>query len=367
MQYEYHVGRVTYVVTDTETTKTCTASDGSFHYTFDKTTGDFMRWGKTEDDDPLFCPAGPEILDIEVAEGKCRANCIGCYKKNAKHLPAHNMTLDTYKKILDKMPKTLCQVALGICDVDGNPDFLDMLQYTREQGIIPNFTLTGHGLTDEMAVEISKVCGALAVSANPGSKDLCYDTVKKFTDLGMDQINIHIVASKQSEKFLYEVITDRMHDPRLQKMNAIVFLGVKPKGRAAGTLDPMSLPDYARLLFCCLNMGVPFGMDSCSGEAYSKCIDALIKDTEQAQELKEMCEPCCITRFSCYINVDGVYFPCSFMENEENWETGIDVLEAGDFLDDVWFHDRVEALRKEQSEKVMCTGCANCPTFKLIG
>lgn len=52
----------------------------SEHYNtnFDKETGFFQRWGKTEDDDPIMAPA-PEILDIEIS-----TRCSGIYDKPCK-------------------------------------------------------------------------------------------------------------------------------------------------------------------------------------------------------------------------------------------------------------------------------------------
>jgi len=185
--YNYNHDGITYTIYDGDEFKLCEASDGSYHYTFDKSNGNFARWGKTYEDDPEYCPAGPEILDLEIASGKCKGNCPFCYKGNSINEEAVNMTFDAFKSIIDKIPKTLTQVAFGICDIDGNPDFLKMMDYTRSIGIVPNFTLSGIDLTDEMAEKVSKVAGALAVSAYETDKNVCYDTVKKFTDLGMDR------------------------------------------------------------------------------------------------------------------------------------------------------------------------------------
>jgi len=56
----------------------CDASDGSFHYRFDIKNGNFMRWGKTPAEDPVWCPAGPEILDLEISVNGCPNNCRFC-------------------------------------------------------------------------------------------------------------------------------------------------------------------------------------------------------------------------------------------------------------------------------------------------
>jgi len=165
-----------------------------YNFDFDKTNGNFMRWGKTtaSKDDPQFSPFGPEILDIEISVNGCpngtavtstigpngeiiprenKSECKFCYKNNTQAKPT-NMTLDTFKTILNKMPRTLTQIAFGITGVQTNPDFLDMMWHARTNGIIPNFTLSGKDLTDEMAEKCAKVIGAVAVSAMYGEKKI---------------------------------------------------------------------------------------------------------------------------------------------------------------------------------------------------
>ena len=43
---------------------------------------------------------------------------------------------------------------------------------------------------------------------------------------------------------MIEVLEDKMNDPRLAKMHAIVFLGVKPKGRAKDDYHSLSTEKY---------------------------------------------------------------------------------------------------------------------------
>jgi hypothetical protein len=54
----------------------------SYNYNFDKHSGEFARWGETTDEDPLFSPFGPEIMDIEISEGEsCPMTCAFCSPK----------------------------------------------------------------------------------------------------------------------------------------------------------------------------------------------------------------------------------------------------------------------------------------------
>jgi MoaA/NifB/PqqE/SkfB family radical SAM enzyme len=64
--------------------------------------------------------------------------------------------------------------------------------------------------------------------------------------------------------------------------------------------------------------------------------------------------------FSSYINVKGEFYPCSFTEGTEGWETGIDVSKVESFLKDVWHNERVVAWRTN------LLGCGrSCPIYKI--
>ena len=334
-----------------------------YNYNFDKGNGFFQRWGKTKKDDPRFSPAGPEIADIEISIDGCPNNCSWCYKSNTPQ-PATNMTFETFKQIVDKLPRVLTQIAFGITGIQANPDFLKMMKYCREIGVIPNFTLSGIDLTDEMAAECAKVIGAVAVSAYQTDKNVCYDTVKKFTDLGITQTNVHLMVSAETLDFTYEVLQDRMNDPRLAKMNAIVFLGVKPKGRAKKGFTSLTLEQYEKLVSYCFDFDIPIGFDSCSAPKFEAAIKQSSLSKEKKQRLIECSESCESSAFSAYINTFGEFWYCSFTENEGEWKP-INVLEADDFLKDVWYADEVVRFRTALLDSEV-DGCRRCIVFPQI-
>jgi hypothetical protein len=65
------------------------------------------------------------------------------------------------------------------------PDFFKMMEYSRENGVIPNNTCHGLDVSDEHAKRTSELCGAVAVSVY--DKDKSYDSIKKFTDTSLKQ------------------------------------------------------------------------------------------------------------------------------------------------------------------------------------
>ena len=343
-------------------------SSKKYNAFFDKKTGFSARWGKTEEDDPEMAPY-PEILDIEVSEichGINGVPCKFCYKGNTG--VGKNMSFETFKTIMDKMSLDdgkggriypLTQIAFGAGDIDSNPDLWKMMEYCREIGIVPNLTINGWNLTDEYAENLKRLCRAVSVSRYEPKK-VCYDAVKKLTDLGMTQINIHqLVASETADKCL-QVLEDAKDDPRLEKLNAIVFLMLKPKNRGAN-FTKISEEKYQEIIKTGFDLGVRIGFDSCSASAFQRAIF----DRDDYEQIVQMVDACESTLFSSYINVDGRMFFCSFTEGEPGWE-GIDVVNCENFFKDVWYGEETRKFRK-QLLKSRCemTGCRKCPIFDL--
>ncbi len=157
-----------------------TASYSNYNYSFRIRDGLFVRWGKTLKEDPQVAPA-PEILDIEIST-KCANGCNFCYKSNTSN--GKNMSLDTFKKVLDKFPNNLTQIAIG-SDSSGisNPDIFSMMQYARKNGIVPNITVAD--ITKDTAERLAEVTGAVAVSRYK-DKNKCYNSVKYLLDAGLN-------------------------------------------------------------------------------------------------------------------------------------------------------------------------------------
>jgi hypothetical protein len=342
----------------------------AYNYRFYYDTGEFYRWGKTKEDDPDYSPYGNEIADIEISEvchgitGK--GNCRFCYKSldgNGK-----NMSLDTFRHILSILPKTLTQIAFGIGDLPtpdgnggwtgGNPEMWDMFQLCRDNHIVPNVTINGDRLTDESVKKLVELCGAVAVSCY--DRDLCYNAVKRLTDAGLKQCNIHQLLSEETYEDCFDRIRDQATDPRLADMGSIVFLWLKPKGDR-NTFHPLSsFEQYKALTDYAMETGARFGFDSCGASTFARAI----KDCPDVARLMPMVESCESTLFSYYINVEGKGFPCSFAEGNPAFP-GIDLLSVNDFVEDVWNHPETSAFRKQILASKDCNGCRNCFIYNV--
>lgn len=347
------------------------AISANYNYHFNAKTGDFHRWGKTYEDDPKSGML--EIFDLEVSEvcngipeigSDVATPCSHCYKSNTK--AGKNMSFETFKTIFDKLPKTLTQIAFGIGDLDANPDLVKMFDYCRvndwNPGVVPNLTINGWGLTDEWVETLSSKLGAVAVSRYD-NKDVCYDAVKKLTDVGMQQVNVHMVVANENIDSCYDLIDDAANDPRLSKMKAIVFLTLKPKGKRNKWTTVKDVTVYKKLIEYAFNRNIGIGFDSCSAPTFL----AAMKDHPQFEVFSQLSESCESDRFSGYANVDGIWSHCSFTEGLPNWGT-VDLKLIKDFDREVWNSEAVKKFRDCltcQSNKHISDEVYLCPVFDL--
>ena len=321
----------------------------TYNYIFNMENGFFARWGKTRDDDPQFSPIGPELLDIEVST-QCHGGCVWCYKSNTPS--GRIMKFYTFKKILDKIPRSVTQIAFGIGDLDSNPELWDMFRYCRKKKIVPNITINGSRLTDEMAEKLVKFCGAVAISHY--DDEVCFNAVKLLTDKGLSQVNVHKLAASETETSCYALLNAVKTDARLKRLNAVILLGFKKKGKR-NTYNPLRSHKFRLLVQYAINNRIHIGFDSCSANKFLEAV----KNNPNYKRYKMMSEPCESTCFSMYINVDGITYPCSFLEGENGFK-GINILSCKNFHKDIWLSPSFCEFRKN-----LIKINRNCPHFKI--
>lgn len=283
-----------------------------------------------------------------------------CYKSSTGD--GKNMSLETFVKVFAKVKNdALGQIALGIGSVETNPDLWAIMDHCRANGVIPNITVNGMGVTEEIAEKLASRVGACAVS-HYHIDDVCFDAVEKLTRHGLKQCNLHKLLAFQSYEDCFRLIDKVKEDPRLKGVNAIVFLLLKPKGDRNKYTAINGLEDYKRLLIYAQNKGITVGFDSCSGPAALKVLD----DSAISQV-----DPCESGIFSFFVDVDAKAFPCSFSPGTPGWREGIDILSCNDFVKDVWFGQRISEWRKNllgSSQSCACDKkkhCRSCPIYDI--
>lgn len=335
----------------------------TYNYNFRFSDGYFERWGKSLEDDPTWSPYGCEIMDIEISDGEsCPMTCAFCYKGNKKGdaSKSNHMSLETFKQIFTTFPTTVTQIAFGITSIGAHPEIFDIFKHCRDNFVVPNVTINGMDpLTDEQIGKLKKFCGAMAISINRTNKENGLNLIDRLIKAGCQQINIHYVISKQTINFAYEVCEAIRNDPRLKELNAIVFLGLKPKERGQN-LSILPIDDYIKLVNHCLANNIRFGFDSCSAPRFDKAIEISSLDEAKKKLLLSCSERCESGLFSAYIDSSGKYWHCSFGEGMP-MAYGIDVTKVTNFQQEVWLSEPMTKWRNRLFELNR-----ECPLYKEI-
>lgn len=266
-------------------------------------TGFELLRGINGNDDP-FILDGPLLLDIGIM-GSCKNKCTICYQGDEEE---KHMELEDFKMILDQTKGHLNQVALGgRGDPNHHPHFKEIIEYCVACNVVPNYTTSGIELTDEQ-IEISKMCGAVAVSDY--DRDFTYDAIKRIQDAGI-KTNIHLVFTIASYNKCIQILYG--HDPwkgkvNIDKLNAVVFLLFKPVGRGADKYSlqpqPYQISTFSELLFQKKAL-MKVGMDSC-----------LVNKVNVPKDMEMFLDTCEGARQSAYIGPSLKMTPCSFIHTD---------------------------------------------------
>ena len=322
----------------------------TYYYVFDKQTGYFVRWGETKDDDPVMAP-GFEILDWEIST-ICDNNCRYCYKSNKSEGKTIDIvTFSEYLLRLKAMNPFWCQTAFGVGSLRYIPELGIILHKTRSAGIIPNITISCHETWQPGIEAIKTYCGACAVSNYHLDKTLSLADYLRSGHSRLAQVNVHQLLSKETLPDCFKLI-QAVWDLQLQGNNpvtAIVFLWVKPKGRALeNQYHPVSQNELNLLIETALERKIGIGFDSCSA--------SFVLQNTLMKRYTEYIEPCESTLFSAYLDVDGIFYPCSFCADVC---AGVPIQQITS-IQDLWESEQYIAFREKLLENNR-----SCPIFRL--
>lgn len=273
-------------------------------------------------DDP-FTLEFPSLLDIGIM-GTCEHICKLCYQG---HENKPNMTLENFKLIIDQSKYHVNQVALGgRGDPNKHENFREIIEYCRKNGVVPNYTTSGMNIADE-EIEISKLCGAVAVSDYQSS--YTYKAINKLIDAGI-KTNIHYIFSRESYYRSLDMVNgidvwSAKFD--ISKLNAVIFLLFKPQGAGKHSRElvpnKFMLETFGKAVF---NSKCKFkvGMDSC-------LVNHVVNHVKLTDIQRMSIDTCEGGRMSAYITPDMKFMPCSFSDKN------IWACEIGErSLKDIW-------------------------------
>jgi len=323
----------------------------NFKYMFNTETGFYARTGILDADgndtgkDP-FMGSFPHLIDVGVMghcnhgkSGLCVKAGIGCYQSGL-FIEEPNMAIEDYENICKQCSGKCNQLALGgRGDPDQHEHFEELLKIARDNNLVPNFTTSGLGLTEELADICRKYCGAVAVSWY--RSDYTINAINMLLQAGV-KTNIHYVLGNNS---IDEAIERLQKNDFPQGINAVVFLLHKPAGQ--GSEENVLKASDPRIIgfFMEFDKGHPFkvGLDSCTVPgAINNCKNVLF-------ESLDTCEG---GRFSCYIGPDMVMVPCSF---DQDRRYKVDIKNCT--IEEAWNSKVFNDFRKYLSGS--CPDCSN--------
>lgn len=320
---------------------------------FNTETGAYMRTGiineKGEDTgvDP-FMATMPQLLDIGVMghcihgkSGLCAKSGVQCYQ-NGLNQTEPNMTVEDFENIIKQVAGTTFQVALGgRGDVNKHEHFEELLKICRKYNVVPNYTTSGLGLTQQEVEITKKYCGAVACSEYRG--DYTRKAIKMFIDAGV-KTNIHYVLGNNS---IDEAI-DKLENNSFDKgINAVVFLLHKPvgQGQLSNVLrfeDPKVKKFYETVDNCMNKVDFKIGFDSCN-------VPSILNFNKNISE--ESIDTCEAARYSAYIDSNLKMIPCSFDNQELKW--AVDLRKYS--VEEAWNSKEFDDFRSHFDKS--CSGC----------
>lgn len=334
---------------------------------FNPDTGFYMRSGVIDENgkdtgvDP-FMTSFPELLDIGLmghcvhgASGLCLKSGVQCYQNGLK-TKFPNMSFDNFKRIVDECKGKTFQFALGgRGDVDQHEDFEKILRYCRANGIVPNFTSSGLGFTDEIVTLCKELCGAVAISWY--RQEHTFKAIQMLLDAGI-KTNIHYVLGNNS---IDEAIERLKKNDFPKGINAIIFLLHKPVGLGQESnvlsIDDKRVKEFFRIIDT-HQFDFKIGFDSCT-------VPALINMTSNINE--DSFDTCEGGRWSAYITSDMKMLPCSFDNQDMRWAYDI----SNDTVQNAWDSKQFEDFRDHFRHS--CKGCGRqcecrggCPIRRQI-
>lgn len=328
---------------------------------FDSRTGRYIRTGiikhgKDTGVDP-FMASFPELLDVGIMghcrhgrSGLCIKAGIECYQ-DGLHQRKPNMRLQDFENIAFQCRQQTYQFALGGCgDPDQHEHFKEILEICAHEGIVPNFTTSGFGMTEESARPCRKYCGAVAVSWY--RSEYTGRAINLLIKAGV-KTNIHYVLNRFTVQEAVERLTAHGFP---EGINAIVFLLHKPVG--LGKRENIITADHAefqRLLQLAASgeTGYKTGFDSCT-------VPALINiRSDMAENSLDTCEG---ARWSAYISPDMKMMPCSFDNQEQRWSVDLrkyTIKEAWNSMEFEDFRNHFRTACPDCENRLACMG--GCP------
>ncbi len=190
------------------------------------------------EDESIGLLSAPTEVHFAITN-KCSVNCNHCYMGSGQR-DEGELTTDEMKRALDILAEmNVFHIALGGGDALEREDLFEVSHYARKIGLVPNLTVSGHGITHSVAEKMT-VFGQVNVSMDGigdnygwlrGSSffDMADEAVENLVQAGVPA-GINCVLGRNNVDQLPSLFSYA----REKGLNEVEFLRLKPSGRGGG-------------------------------------------------------------------------------------------------------------------------------------
>jgi len=182
----------------------------------------------------------PDLIDLRISH-KCEHNCSFCYNNST---PDGKETLYVNDIIDVLAEKGVFEIAFGGGETTNHPRLLEILEYTREKGITPNFTTreTDWLKYPSFADRLFNITGSIGISINTVSD---IEKILKHRP-NLYNITLHYVMGLESLSEFKKVI-NFIEEKKLYGTK-MLLLGFKNTGRASEIKEKIYTVDWVEFI-----------------------------------------------------------------------------------------------------------------------
>lgn len=320
--------------------------------------------------------SAPTLVDFQITDN-CDLACPQCYASSVPN--GRHVTWEDARLAFARMREAgVCQVAIGGGEPLRHPLLAEILAEVRANGMVPNLTTTGIGMTAAQLEAIKRHCGAVALSLEgvgerfsirrrQGWEAFC-EQVDLFSRAGVKLV-LQITLSAENCDELPEIAA---YAATVEGLYGVIFLAHKPTGRATMFDSPLASRPFSEVYpqviaaVRDLRRHTQVGFDCC----LSPLITSVERDLGFGRT--EIVEGCSAVRGSVGVSVNLDCVPCTFLPERRlgNLRT--------ESLVDIWRSMHADQFRALQSgfleRSPSCAGCqvnhvclGGCPVWDLVG
>lgn len=312
---------------------------------------------------PLSVRSKPYLIWVEPTE-RCNLRCKMC-DLQIRNRGAKDLSLEQFKRILEKFPLLARINLFGIGEPFLNPYFLDMVSYATARGIAVTSSTNGTLITEDLAKKIvTSGMESLTISIDGASRET-YEEIRTGAcfDKVIDNIKL-IVAAKQGRAHpklsLFFVATRKNIHELSSMIRLAAHLGVptvateevgdwgNEASREALRQDNLPLHDLT----------IDEHVRTASKEATELGIELITGTLLSARFYGTKKRRCLWPWWGCWVTADGFVTPCCHRPDPENFNLG-NIFERS--FDEIWNSPEYKAFRSGLKTGRLPAVCHDCP------